>query len=112
MSLALGKHWLQEKNLLANVLMGFGQSLGQRKHSRERGQHGPRHERGQSMMCSDTLFRAAHCCVVQAESSGNEAMDVTWKELYLMLFPRGVSQADFELRVGQSHGKKSAMRGS
>lgn len=36
MSLALGKHWLQEKNLLANVLMGFGQSLGQRKHSRER----------------------------------------------------------------------------
>lgn len=23
-----GKHWLQEKNLLANVLMGFGQSLG------------------------------------------------------------------------------------
>lgn len=65
------------------------------------------------MMCSDILFRAAHCyCVVQAESSGNEAMDVTWKELYLMLFPRGVSQADFELHVGQSHGKKSAMRSS
>jgi hypothetical protein len=35
------------------------------------------------------LSRAAHCCcVVQAGAVGDEALDVTWKELYLMLFPR------------------------